>query len=448
MPLNRSLKYFSLTNIVVGDMIGAGIFIITGIFLAALYNPIIMIGLWVIGGCIALCGALSYSELGASFPKAGGEYVFLSELFTPVLGFLSGWVSFIVGFSAPIAAVALSFSEYGLRAVADGTMPEHIVYYKKGVAIAIILLFTIIHSLGLKSGSKFHNLLTILKIVIITGFITSGFIFGDGSFNNFIVENKEVFNLGHIKTLGLALMVIMYSYSGWNATTYIGSEVINPVKNIPRSLITGTAIVALLYILMNILYVYAIPADKMKDVVSIGGLAANYMFNLSLDKLFSIFIAIILLSSISACIVIGPRVYYAMSKGGHFFPMASKVNRYNVPAISIVFQSCVSIAFVIFSSLHQIIVILSFSLGIFPILAVIGVFKLRIKKLSKFRSPGYPYVQILFIMFSLTILVLAYMEMPKESSIALFITGMGVPLYYLLGRNKFNKTQRKKNMST
>lgn len=440
MQLNRSLKYFSLTNIVVGDIIGAGIFTITGIFLATLYNPLIMIGLWALGGCIALCGALSYSELGATYPKAGGEYIFLSKLFSPVFGFLSGWVSFLVGFSAPVAAAAITFAEYGFRAAPGSIDAENIEVFRKGIAITIILSFTIIHSVGLKSGSKIHNWVTILKYIIVVGFIIAGFSFGNGSFSNFASTVHEDFSLGHLKTMGLALMVIMYSYSGWNAVTYVGSEVVNPVKNIPRSLITGTLIVTILYVLMNALYVYALPAAKMKDVITITGLAANDMFNLSLGRLFSLFISIILLSSISACIIIGPRVYYAMAKGGHFFPIASKVNRFGVPAISIIFQSSVSILFVVFSSLQQMIVILSFSLGIFPIMAVIGVFKLRMRRISKFKSPGFPFLQIIFIIFSITMLFLAFWEMPKESSIALIITISGIPLFYILNRIKRNRS--------
>ena len=440
MQLNRSLKYFSLTNIVVGDIIGAGIFTITGIFLATLYNPLIMIGLWAMGGCIALCGALSYSELGATYPQAGGEYIFLSQLFSPIFGFLSGWVSFLVGFSAPVAAAAITFAEYGFRAAPGLSDFEHVEFLRKGIAILIILLFTIIHSVGLKSGSKVHNWMTLLKYIIVIGFIIAGFSWGNGNFSNFAFPVQEDFDMGHLKTIGLALMVIMYSYSGWNAVTYIGSEVVNPSKNIPRSLITGTLIVTILYVLMNTLYVYALPAAKMKDVISITGLAANDMFNLSLDRLFSVFISLILLSSISACIIIGPRVYYAMAKNGHFFSIASRINRFGVPAVSIIFQSTVSILFVVFSSIQQIIVILSFSLGIFPIMAVIGVFRLRISGIAKYKSPGFPYVQIIFIVFSVAMLILAFMEMPKESSIALIITASGIPLFYIL-----NKIQSKKS---
>jgi APA family basic amino acid/polyamine antiporter len=234
-------------------------------------------------------------------------------------------------------------------------------------------------------------------------------------------------------------MWIMFAYSGWNASTYVGSEVLNPVKNIPRSLITGTLFVTLIYLLLNTLYVYAVPAEEMKDVISIGGLAANNLFNRSLDQFFSLFIAVILLSAISVLTIIGPRVYYAMAQSGYFFNLAKRINRSHVPGTSILMQSGLAIIFVVSGTFDQIITLLSFSLGIFPILAVLGVFKLRIKKRSVQKMPGYPFFPALFISLSLIILVLAYLERPVESSIAVGVILVGIPVYYLLKRNHARK---------
>ncbi len=231
-------------------------------------------------------------------------------------------------------------------------------------------------------------------------------------------------------------MWIMFAYSGWNAATYVGSEVMNPVKNIPRSLITGTLFVTLIYLLLNILYVYAVPVAEMKNVISVGGLAANNLFNRTMDQFFSLFIAMILLSSISALVIIGPRVYYAMAQSGHFFRMAGKVNRTNVPGTSILLQSGLAILFVVSGTFDQIITLLSFSLGIFPILAVMGVIKLRMKEQPVFKIPGYPVYQLVFILLSLLILVLAFLERPVESSIAILVIIMGIPVYFLLKRRR------------
>lgn len=432
VKLPRKLGYFSLTNIVIANMIGAGIFTTSGLLLGQLHDPILLLGLWLVGGGIALCGALSYSELGARYPRAGGEYVFLSELFSPLTGFLSGWVSFIVGFSAPIAASSLAFSEYLIRTIPEGAGLEHIILFKKVSAVGVILIFTLIHYFGLKSGSKVQNLLTMLKIVLILGLVSAGFAFGEGSFEHFKTQVSESTGSASLKTIGLSLMWIMFAYSGWNAATYVGSEVLNPVKNIPRSLITGTLLVTLIYFLLNILYIYAVPVPELKNVISIGGLAANRLFNQTMDQYFSLFIAVILLSSISSLIIIGPRVYFAMAQAGHFFKIAKRVNRSRVPGVSLLLQSGLAILFVLTGTFDQIITFLSFSLGIFPILAVIGVIKLRMKDQSIFKIPGYPVYQIVFIFLSVSILVLAFLERPVESSIAILVILVGIPVYYIL----------------
>lgn len=439
--LQRKLGQFSLTNIVIGDMIGAGIFTTSGLLLAQLHSPTLLLVLWLIGGLMALCGALSYSELGARFPKAGGEYVFLSELFSPLTGFLSGWISFFVGFSAPLAASSLAFSEYMVRTMPGTADLDQIILIKKLVAIGIILCFTAIHYLGLKSGSKFHNIFTTIKVTLILVLVVSGFMFGEGSFEHLKPVVTDVSEKASLKTIGLSLMWIMFAYSGWNAATYVGSEVIDPKRNIPRALIFGTLLVTIFYLFLNTLFVYAVPANEMKDVIAIGGLAANKLFGMAMDQFFSLFIAVILLSAISALVIIGPRVYYAMAQSGHFFKIAAKVNRAKVPGISILFQSGLATVFILSGTFDQIITLLSFSLGIFPILAVWGVIKLRRSQQSILQIKGYPIYQVAFIIFSIIILVLAFLERPKESSIALLILLAGIPVFYLL-RSKNKPAQK------
>jgi APA family basic amino acid/polyamine antiporter len=434
--LPRKLKLFSLTNIVIGDMIGAGIFTTSGLLLAQLHDPLLLLLLWLVGGSIALSGALSYGELGANFPKAGGDYAFLTRLFSPLAGFLSGWVSFLVGFSAPVAASSLAFSEYLVRTLPEDALPPQLDLTKKAIAVGIILVFTLIHYFGLRSGSKVQNVLTVLKIGLIMVLLITGFVFGEGSFEHFRIQKGEAFAGANLKTIGLALMWILFAYSGWNASTYVGSEVSNPVKNIPRSLIVGTFAVSIIYLLLNILYVYAVPPGEMKGVISIGGLTANKLFNRSLDQLFSLFIAMILLSAISVLTIIGPRVYYAMAQSGHFFGLARKINRSRVPGISILLQSGLAIIYVVSGTFDQIITFLSFSLGIFPILAVLGVFKLRMKRQTVLKVPGYPVLPAFFILSSIGILIFAFLERPVESSIAIGVILAGIPMFYWLTNNK------------
>lgn len=442
MPANKTLKpslgFFSLTNIVVANMIGAGIFTTSGLLMQELGNPMLLLGLWLIGGMVALAGAMSYGELGATYPEAGGEYVFLSKLFHPSLGFLSGWVSFIVGFSAPIAASAIGISEYLTRTITLEITGLQVQLLKKSISVFIILFFTLVHIRGMKLGSKFQDVLTVLKVLLIVVLIFIGFVWGDGNWSHFSVHEGNPEAQGKMKSIGLSLMWIMFAYSGWNASTYVGGEVRNPVKNLSRSLLVGTSVVALLYLLLNVLFIYTLSPSEMGGVISIGGLTVNKLFGQSLDKVYSGFIAFALLSSLSAFIIIGPRVYYAMAKKGHFFRVASQVNKHDVPAVSIIAQSFLAIVFAVTGTFDQILTVLGFSLGVFPILNVAGVIKLRRKKASKLKLPGYPYVQLFFMCMSLTFLVLAFLERPVEASIAIGIILIGIPLYlmFVKGRRK------------
>ena len=440
--LERKLGLFPATNIVVANMIGAGIFTTSGLLMAELHNPLLMVTLWGVGGIIALCGALSYGELGAAMPGAGGEYLFLSRLYSPIYGFLSGWVSFIVGFSAPIAASALGFSEYFTRAVpglgnwlqANGFMGLEIT--KKTLAVAVILIFTFIHYRGIKYGARIQNALTILKILLIVVLLAGGFASGKGDFSNFHKGGSPGSGLAGWKTIGLSLMWIMFSYSGWNASTYLGAEIKNPRKNLPGSLIYGTFIVMALYIGINILYVYGIEPKSMEGVISVGGLVMGNLFGKSAEILFSILIAFALFSSLSAFIIIGPRVYYSMAKDGLFFKMAGRIHkRFQVPSNSILLQALIAVLLVLSGTFEQVLTYMGFALGIFPVLSVIGIWKLRKTQPDALRIKGFPIPQIIYITAGIMILVLSFMESPLESSIAILTVVVGVPAYFLFKRN-------------
>lgn len=439
--LKRQLGLFPATNIVVANMIGAGIFTTSGLLMSGLHDPLVMIVLWVVGGIVALCGALSYSELGAAMPEAGGEYNFLSQLYHPLFGFLSGWVSFMVGFSAPIASSALGFSEYFCRAfpgVAAGLSNAGIMspfVTGKVLAISVILIFTFIHYRGIKYGAKIQNVLTLLKIGLIVVLLIAGFSSGQGNFSNIGKGSGVAHGLTGWKTMGLSLMWIMFAYSGWNAATYIGGEIKNPSKTIPRSLLLGTGIVMLLYIGVNLLYIYGIEPQKMEGVISVGGLAMGNLFGKSADVVFSLLIAFALFSSLSAFIIIGPRVYYSMAKDGLFFKSAAKIHKkFLVPSNSILIQALIAIVMVVSGTFEQVLTYMGFALGIFPLLAVFGVLKMRRENKSVIKLPGFPLPQILYMLVGVMILVLSYFERPMESSIAALTVAIGVPAYYIFKR--------------
>ncbi len=439
--LQRKLGLFPATNIVVANMVGAGIFTTSGLLMSGLNDPVLMMVLWAAGGVIAICGALSYGELGAAMQGAGGEYLFLSQLYHPLYGFLSGWVSFMVGFSAPIAASALGFSEYfcravpGLPAALEKSDLLSTVLTHKLLAVSVILIFSFIHYRGLKYGAKIQNVLTVLKIALIIILLVAGFSSGKGDLNNFTKGSGLTTGLPGWKTIGLSLMWIMFAYSGWNASTYLGAEIKNPSKVLPRSLLYGTGIVILLYLGVNFLYIYGISPENMKGVISVGGLAMGNLFGRSADIISSLLIAFALFSSLSAFIIIGPRVYYSMAKDGLFFKAVSKIHdKYKVPSTSILLQAGIAIVLVLSGTFEQVLTYMGFALGIFPIMAVSGIFILRKKNPGALRLPGFPVAQMIYIATGLLILGLSYLERPLESSIAAITVIAGIPAYYIFKR--------------
>ncbi len=449
--LSRQLGLFPVTNIVIANMIGAGIFTTSGLLMETLDNPLMMMILWIMGGIIAICGALVYGELGAAMPDAGGEYVFLSKLFHPLAGFLSGWMSFLVGFSAPIAASAIGFSEYFLRAfpslsgyLSPWAGPSAV---SKILSVLIILIFTFVHLRGIRFGALVQNVLTLLKILLIAGLITAGFLFGKGDMSHFSEAKSFSFTFSGWKTIGLSLMWITFAYSGWNASTYIGSEIRNPGRVIPGSLLWGTGIVIVLYLLLNAFFIYALPAGLMKGVVSVGGLAAGSAFGNTAGKIMSLLISFALFSSLSAFILLGPRIYYSMARDGYFFRFAGRIHPdKRTPGLAILLQSFISIVLAVSGTFDQILTYMGFSLGIFPLITVMAGLKLRASGKLTLKLPGYPLTHLVYLVTGVVILVLAYFERPVESTVAVGTLLSGIPAFWLFrkfsGKNADSPTRK------
>lgn len=429
--LERKLGLFPVTNLVIANMIGSGIFTTSGLILGALGDPFLMLALWVAGGIIALCGALAYGTLGAAMPQAGGEYVFLSRLYHPLLGFLGGWTSFIVGFSAPIAASAIGCSEYFFQAFPRLLHQGDPAVLKKALSIGVIWLFTGIHLRGIEFGSRVQNVLTLFKAGLLACLVLGGLLLGSGSVSHFAMGNPPPCSFEGMKTTGLSLMWILFAYSGWNASTYIGSEIRNPGRTLPRSMLLGTGAVTGLYILINVVYVYAVPPAEMKGVIAIGGLAMGKLFGRSLGTAFSLLVAFALFSSLSAFILLGPRVYYSMAKDRLFFRGLAAVDpSTGAPGRSIALQGAVSSMMVLTGTFDQILTVMGFALGIFPLFAVAGIFRLRRAAPPGTAFPGYPWAQALYLAAGSGILLLSLLERPAESALAVLCVLAGVPVYF------------------
>jgi APA family basic amino acid/polyamine antiporter len=432
--LERKLGAFTATAIVVANMIGTGIFTTSGLLAANLPSPGWVLLCWLFGGVIAIAGALCYAELATRMPEAGGEYVYLKKLYHPSLGFLAGWTSLIVGFSAPIAAAAMGFAEYihaGLNSQLLHLDATQLVLFKKGLAVSIIALFTFLHYFGLRLGSRVQNVLTILKILIVAGLAFVGLLFGNGSGPSLSLAGES----SGIMAIGTAMMLVMFSYSGWNASAYIAGEIRQPKKNIPVSLLGGTSIVIILYLAINFFIFRMVPFSDLKGTIPVVEMAAVQAFGEGMGKVFSLLVGVGLLSCLSAFIMIGPRVYYAMARDRLFFPFAADVHpRHKVPGKSIIVQGTIAVLMVLIGSFEQLIIYIAFALNIFLWLAVVGVFLARKRKVgeeSAVKVWGYPYVPLFFLVASLVLMVFNYVNRPMESSAALLTVLFGIPCYFL-----------------
>ncbi len=440
--LPREIGLFSATILVIANMVGTGIFTTSGFIIQELKNPQTMLLCWFVGGIFALCGALCYGELGAIFPKAGGEYVFLRKSFNKWMGFLSGWISLIVGFSAPIAAASIAFATYFFRLFSLPTGPEmelsllgfNIITISPTTMLAIgtIIIFSLIHYHSLLVGSKVQNALTIFKIAFIVIFVVAGLWIGNGSSYNFSegIDMSAVFQ----DKFAVSLIFVSFAYSGWNAVAYLGGEIKKPGRNIPLALFVGTFLVICFYLLLNVVYIYAIPAEKMSGVLEVGATSAVSLFGDDISKYFSGAIAIGLMSVLSAMIMTGPRVYYAMAKDGIFFELFSRLSKFNkTPGFSIFLQAGIAILVVITASFDKLLLYIGFTLSLFAMLTVVGLLLIRIRQpglVNGYKTFGYPVTPLLFILGNLWIIYFSIKSRPVTSLFGLGTIGLGV-LFYL-----------------
>jgi APA family basic amino acid/polyamine antiporter len=381
--------------------------------------------LWIVGGVLSLCGALTYGEIGSAFPESGGEYNYLSKLYHPSVGFLSGWVSVTVGFAAPVAAAATALGLY-VNKIYPAVEP-------KILAITIIVILTCIHSINLKLGSALQRAFTLIKIVIIVMFVGFGLFHKPDHVTSF-APTSDSWSQITSAAFAISLVFVTYAYSGWNAASYIAGEIKNPQKNLPKALIWGTLIVMIIYTALNFIFMYSVPVAELKGQVEVGYLSANKIFGHDLGQFMSLVIALLLVSTVSAMILAGPRVMQAMGKGMRQLTVFSTANKNNVPYVAVIFQSVISIILVLTSSFESLITYVGFTLNLFTFLTVLGVFILRIKYKHiqpEYKTPFYPVTPVLFLTISGWILYFIFVSKTKESLYGLGTVLLGFIFYWV-----------------
>jgi APA family basic amino acid/polyamine antiporter len=421
------------TAIVVADMIGVGVFTSLGFQVNDITSGFSLLLLWLVGGVVALCGALCYSELAAMFPRSSGEYNFLSRSYHPALGFMAGWLSATVGFAAPVALAAMAFGQYA-KSVFPGAPPLIL-------GLAIVWGVTLIHLRGIRDGGALQVASTVLKLALIVAFIIAGFAVGTRSPISFAPSNAD---WGQIISapFAISLVFVMYSYAGWNAATYIIGEIKDPRRSLPLALLGGTLIVIVLYVALNAVFLYTTPIKSLAGHIDVAMIAGTAIFGERGGQIVGALISLGLISSISAMIWIGPRVAMTM---GEDFPLLRAFARRSpsgAPQVAILFHASVATALLFTQSFEAVLDFIQFGLLCCSFLTVLGVIKLRIMRPDlprPYRAWGYPLTPLIFLAVMAFILYYLAVNRPMQSISGFVIMLSGLLVYVLASRHPAQK---------
>ena len=425
MSSSQKISWKTAMALVVANMVGTGVFTSLGFQLLDVKNTISIVLLWLIGGFLALFGAFSYAQLGTHFKESGGDYIYLSRIFHPVLGYLTSWASLVVGFSAPVAIAAIAMTQYLAPFGIEGS---------RWLAVSIIVLVGLMHSFSIKQSERFQNVTTVLKVGFVVLLILLGFMYSTD------VAPAITYGTGwmqEVTTPGFAvsLVYVTYAYTGWNAAAYIVEEIRDVKKSLPKALILGTLVVTVLYVLLQLVFLRNASYAQLEGQVEVATIAFSNVLGADGSRWISFFIALQLVATISAYIWIGSRVTHAMSREHSFWKPLRKLNPQRIPIRTIWLHVAISVVLALTGTFEQILLYTGFILQLMGTLVVASALFLK-KRSDTFQSPFYPYAQYIFIGFSLWILVYTLYDKPVESLIGLGIIGAGLLTYF------FNKPEQ------
>ena len=444
--LDRQLGLFDSTMMVVGIVIGSGIFMTTGLMADALPSVSLILIVWLLGGLQMLAGALTYAELGAAMPKAGGQYVYLREAYGSLPAFLFGWVAFIAYLTGTNAAIAVAVAEH-LGSFYPSISTHNIVigfdYFSISggqiFAISLILILSFINYLGILFGKWIQNIFTILKIGSILFFALAGLFISTGNHIDFSI-NPTSMSIGSILTgMGIALVAVTWTVGGWEYVTFAAGEIKNPKKNLPLALIIGTVVILVLYIMINIAYLKVLPMDSLIGELKVGEATAKSLYGPGIAGAFVVVVIISMFGSLNGNILVGPRISYAMAKDKLFFSKAAEVHpKFHTPGNAIMIQGVWASVLALSGTFEEIITLVVFVNFMMWIAASSTVFVLR-KKQPELERPykvwGYPYVPAFFIIFSSAIMINTFFESPQQSLMGIGLTLLGIPAYLYWKKN-------------
>jgi APA family basic amino acid/polyamine antiporter len=412
------------TAIVIADMVGVGVFTSLGFQITDIKSGFSLLLLWIVGGVVAICGAFCYAELATMFPRSSGEYNFLRRIYHPAFGFVAGWLSATVGFAAPIALAAMAFGSY-FKSITPQAPPLML-------GLGIIWLAALVHLGGVRFAGAFHNAWTILKLILIAVFIIAGFAIGNTQSTSFAPSTSDLAAITGAP-FAISLVFVMYSYSGWNAATYIIEEVREPARNLPRALLAGTAIVIILYVGLNAIFLTTTPMQELAGQLDVATIAGKHVFGPLGGRIVGALISLGLISSISAMTWIGPRVTMAMGEDMPVLRLFSRKSKHGVPVIAIIFQLLISNLLLLTQSFEAVLDFIQFSLAFCSFFTVLGVIKMRITHpdlLRPYRAWGYPLTPFVFLSVTLFVLYYLLVSRPLQSLGGIAITLTGLLVYY------------------
>lgn len=425
-----SFRYPALTAVVVANMVGTGVFTSLGFQLLEIRSGFVLLALWAAGGLAALCGAVSYAELGAALPRSGGEYNFLGRIYHPAAGFVSGWVSATVGFAAPTALAAMTFAAYAASALPDGGGPA----LEKAMACVLLLALTATHAAGHRASGGAQLGLTALKVAVIAAFVAGVVLAADSPQPVRFLPAPGDGALLAGGAFAVSLIYVSFAYSGWNAATYLSGELEDPQRTLPWILLGGAGLVTLLYLGLNFAFLRAAPMDDMAGEVEVGVIAAEAAFGPAGGRLSGIVLALLLVSTVSAMTMAGPRVIQVVGEDFPALGFLARRNRRGIPAAAIAVQSAVALLFILSSTFESVLVLAGFTMALNAFAAVAGVFVLRRRRPElprPYRVPLYPLPPLLFLLVTGWALVFTLAERPAEGLFGLGLVGSGLALYLL-----------------
>jgi APA family basic amino acid/polyamine antiporter len=430
---DRPLTLPHALALVVSSMVGTGVFTTAGLMLAELRSGWVVLGAWVLSGGLALAGAAVYAELGAMMPRAGGEYVYLTRAFHPALGFLSGWVALLVGFAAPTAAGALAFGRY-FQALAPG-VPV------RGAALALVALTTALHAREVRRAGFVQAALTALVVLVILAFLGGALASGHLDWGRLAASPHAAPRSGAsvAGALAVGLVYTAYSYFGWNAAAYVAGEIRDPDRNIPRALMGGAALVTILYVALNAVFLASAPAAALAENVEVGDIAARHLFGARGSALVTALIALALAGSVSALAMTGPRVVQAMAQDGVFFRALARTNARGAPSRAVLLQGALAALGVATATFEPLLIYAGFTLSLGAAVTVAGAFVLRRREPDAprpHRAFAWPWSGLAFLAMSAFMTVFAIWQRPRESGAGLATLALGGATWALWHRRR------------